>query len=54
MTSTPNYKAERVGVFGHPVAENPTCVTQDAVVNPRGKKALVLAGAFGQGGQQEV
>jgi shikimate dehydrogenase len=25
-----NYKAELVGVFGHPVAENPTCVMQEA------------------------
>lgn len=30
MTSTPNYKAELVGVFGHPVAENPTGVMQEA------------------------
>jgi len=26
----PNYKAELVGVFGHPVAENPTVVMQEA------------------------
>jgi shikimate dehydrogenase len=25
-----DYKAELVGVFGHPVAENPTCVMQEA------------------------
>jgi shikimate dehydrogenase len=25
-----NYKAELVGVFGHPVAENPTVVMQEA------------------------
>jgi shikimate dehydrogenase len=25
-----NYKAELVGVFGHPVAENPTIVMQEA------------------------
>jgi shikimate dehydrogenase len=30
MTSNPNYKAELVGVFGHPVAENPTVVMQEA------------------------
>lgn len=30
MTSSPNYKAELVGVFGHPVAENPTGVMQEA------------------------
>ncbi len=27
---TVNYKAELVGVFGYPVAENPTCVMQEA------------------------
>ena len=26
--SQPTYKAELVGVFGHPVAENPTIVMQ--------------------------
>jgi shikimate dehydrogenase len=30
MTARPNYKAELVGVFGHPVAENPTGVMQEA------------------------
>jgi len=30
MTQSPNYKAQLVGVFGHPVAENPTCVMQEA------------------------
>ena len=25
-----NYKAELVGVLGYPVAENPTCVMQEA------------------------
>lgn len=30
MEQTPNYKAELVGVFGHPVAENPTVVMQEA------------------------
>ena len=30
MSSKPNYKAELVGVFGHPVAENPTVVMQEA------------------------
>ena len=30
MDKTPNYKADLVGVFGHPVAENPTIVMQEA------------------------
>ena len=30
MTQAANYKAELVGVFGHPVAENPTIVMQEA------------------------
>jgi shikimate dehydrogenase len=30
MSSNPNYKEELVGVFGHPVAENPTVVMQEA------------------------
>ncbi|UCH27315.1 MAG: shikimate dehydrogenase [Trueperaceae bacterium] len=30
MPQAPNYKAELVGVFGHPVAENPTIVLQEA------------------------
>ena len=30
MASTPNYKAELVGVFGFPVSENPTVVMQEA------------------------
>ena len=30
MAEEPNYKAELVGVFGHPVAENPTVVMQEA------------------------
>ena len=30
MSSSPNYKAELVGVFGHPVSENPTVVMQEA------------------------
>ena len=30
MDKTPNYKAELVGVFGQPVAENPTVVMQEA------------------------
>lgn len=30
MYSSPNYKAELVGVFGHPVSENPTVVMQEA------------------------
>lgn len=30
MAEEPNYKSELVGVFGHPVAENPTIVMQEA------------------------
>jgi shikimate dehydrogenase len=30
MSSSPNYQAELVGVFGHPVSENPTVVMQEA------------------------
>jgi shikimate dehydrogenase len=30
MSSGPNYKAELVGVLGHPVSENPTVVMQEA------------------------
>lgn len=30
MAQEPNYKADLVGVFGHPVAENPTIVMQEA------------------------
>jgi shikimate dehydrogenase len=30
MSSNPNYKAELLGVFGHPVSENPTVVMQEA------------------------
>jgi shikimate dehydrogenase len=30
VSSTSNYKAELVGVFGHPVSENPTVVMQEA------------------------
>ncbi len=30
MANTANYKADLVGVFGHPVAENPTIVMQEA------------------------
>jgi shikimate dehydrogenase len=30
MSSNQNYKAELVGVFGHPVAENPTVVMKEA------------------------
>jgi shikimate dehydrogenase len=30
QTNSPNYKAELVGVFGYPVAENPTGVMQEA------------------------
>jgi len=31
-----NYKAELVGVFGYPVAENPTCVIQEAAFQELG------------------
>ena len=30
MSNEPNYKADLVGVFGHPVAENPTILMQEA------------------------
>ncbi len=30
MSQEPNYKAELVGVFGHPVAENPTIIMMEA------------------------
>jgi len=30
MSYSPNYQAELVGVFGHPVSENPTVVMQEA------------------------
>jgi shikimate dehydrogenase len=30
MSQAPNYKAELVGVFGHPVAENPTILMQES------------------------
>jgi len=33
---TPDYKAELVGVFGHPVAENPTIVMQEAAFKGKG------------------
>jgi shikimate dehydrogenase len=36
MPSEPNYKAELVGVFGHPVAENPTIVMQEAAFQALG------------------
>ncbi|MCQ3972839.1 MAG: shikimate dehydrogenase [Anaerolineae bacterium] len=36
MPSEPNYKAELVGVFGHPVAENPTIVMQEAAFQTLG------------------
>jgi hypothetical protein len=29
---TVDYRYELVGVFGHPVAENPTCVMQEAAM----------------------
>lgn len=36
MEKNPNYKAELVGVFGHPVSENPTIVMQEAAFEARG------------------
>jgi shikimate dehydrogenase len=36
LTLPPNYKAELVGCFGDPVAENPTCVMQEAAFNAMG------------------
>ncbi len=36
MSSTPNYKADLVGCFGHPVAENPTGVMQEAAFKALG------------------
>src|SRR5881628_3463263 len=36
MAQEPNYKAELVGVFGHPVAENPTIVMQEAAFRALG------------------
>ena len=34
--ATPNYKAELVALFGHPVAENPTVVMQEAAFRELG------------------
>ena len=36
MPEEPNYKAELVGVFGHPVAENPTVVMIEAAFRELG------------------
>ena len=36
MTAEKNYKAELVGVFGHPVAENPTIIMQEAAFQALG------------------
>jgi shikimate dehydrogenase len=36
VTQEANYKAELVGVFGHPVAENPTIVMQEAAFKELG------------------
>ena len=36
MTEAKNYKAELVGVFGHPVAENPTIIMQEAAFEATG------------------
>ena len=30
MSDAPDYTDNLVGVFGHPVAENPTCIMQQA------------------------
>lgn len=38
VTQQANYKAELVGVFGHPVAENPTIVMQEAAFKALGLK----------------
>jgi shikimate dehydrogenase len=36
MSQATNYKAELVGVFGHPVAENPTIIMQEAAFDALG------------------
>lgn len=36
MSQSPNYKSELVGVFGHPVAENPTIIMQEAAFRALG------------------
>ena len=36
MSPAKNYKAELVGVFGHPVAENPTIIMQEAAFDALG------------------
>lgn len=36
MTNAKNYKAELVGVFGHPVVENPTIIMQEAAFEATG------------------
>ena len=36
MSNEANYKSELTAVFGHPVAENPTCVMQEAAFNALG------------------
>ena len=36
MSQAANYKAELVGVFGHPVAENPTIVMLEAAFRDLG------------------
>lgn len=36
MSENPGYKAELVGVFGHPVAENPTILMQEAAFQALG------------------
>jgi len=42
MVPEKNYKAELVGVFGYPVAENPTIVMQEAAFKARGLKFRYL------------
>ena len=63
--ATISYKAELVGVFGYPVAENPTGVMQEAAFEDRGlnwryltievrpedlKQAMIGLHAFGMQG----
>lgn len=36
MEKTPNFNAELVGVFGHPVSENPTVVIVEAAFKELG------------------
>ena len=36
MSKAKNYKSELVGAFGHPIAENPTIVMQEAAFKATG------------------